>query len=83
MPQYHCLYCGRPTDHVNVRQAADIAQVTRATVYNWLHQSLVHCVLRPSGRRFICVDSLVRPEAFRTRPARPAVVPFQQAAGTL
>ncbi len=59
MASYYCLDCGRRTEHVNVLQAAAVAQVTRATVYNWLHRALVHTVVRPSGRKLICVPSLL------------------------
>jgi hypothetical protein len=65
MVTYFCPYCGRETEHLNVSEAATTAHVTRRTVYNWLDRSLVHCVHRPSGRKFICVCSLVMSDSFR------------------
>jgi hypothetical protein len=62
LPRYFCQYCQCETPHGNVLQAARIAQVTRATIYNWKKRSLIHGVLRPSGRSFICVNSLLRPQ---------------------
>jgi hypothetical protein len=59
MVMYFCPFCGRETEHLNVSEAADSAHVTRRTIYNWLERALVHCVHRPSGRKFICVRSLV------------------------
>jgi hypothetical protein len=63
MPRYFCHECGRETQHLNVSRSAEVAQVTRATIYNWLHREQVHCLVRPSGRKFICIESLVRPPA--------------------
>ena len=62
MPRYFCQYCQSETLHGNVLQAARIAQVTRATIYNWKKRALLHGVLRPSGRSFICINSLLRPQ---------------------
>lgn len=67
MPSYYCLYCDQQTEHLNVRQAARMAQVTRATVYNWMNRALLHYVIRPSGRKFICVRSLIRPRVYEER----------------
>ena len=64
MVTYFCPYCGRQTVHLNISEAAASTQVTRRTVYNWLERSLVHGAHRPSGRRFICICSLVVPERF-------------------
>ena len=64
MFMYFCPYCGRETEHVNVSEAAASAHVTRRTIYNWLDRTLVHSVHRPSGRRFICVRSLVVSDGF-------------------
>ncbi len=72
MATYFCRYCGRETPHLNVTQAAKVAQVTRATVYTWMKKHEVHCVHRPSGRRFICARSLVVSEDFRGGPAEAA-----------
>jgi len=68
MPEYFCPYCGKQTPHLNVKQAAATAQVTRTTIYNWIDKAIVHCMRRPSGRKFICISSLVIPDAFRGRP---------------
>ena len=61
MPRYFCPVCGRETAYFHVTRAAQVAQVTRATVYNWLKRRQVHMMVCPSGRKFICSDSLVRP----------------------
>jgi len=60
MGQFECRHCGRPTVHLNVSRSAQLAQVTRTTVYAWMDRGLVHWVERPSGRRLICANSLVR-----------------------
>jgi hypothetical protein len=62
MPRYFCQLCQAETLHGNVLQAARIAQVTRATIYNWKKKALLHGVMRPSGRSFICINSLLRPQ---------------------
>jgi hypothetical protein len=59
MPRYICFRCGRETIHLSVARAAQAAGVTRATMYNWINRSLVHCVVRPSGRKFVCTESVV------------------------
>ncbi len=69
MVMYFCPFCGRETEHLSVTDAAASAHVTRRTVYNWLERALVHCVHRPSGRKFICVRSLVVSDAYRSVPA--------------
>ena len=68
-PTYFCPYCGKETHHLNVSKAAEAAQVTRTTVYSWIRKGEVHCVHRPSGRRFICSRSLLVSEDFSGRPA--------------
>ena len=67
MPTYFCPYCGRETPHLNVKEAAATAQVTRGTIYNWIRRAEVHCVRRPSGRRFVCAASLLVPDPFHGR----------------
>ena len=64
MAHYYCFVCKAETGHFTVSRSAEIAQVTRATVYNWLKRGGLHCVVRPSGRKFICVNSLIRPRFF-------------------
>ncbi|HUK13678.1 MAG TPA: hypothetical protein VLW17_10305 [Thermoanaerobaculaceae bacterium] len=61
MPRYFCPACGRETVHLHVTRAAQVAQVTRATVYNWLKRGRLHLMVRASGMRFICTESLVHP----------------------
>jgi hypothetical protein len=60
MPRYICCRCGRETVHLSVARASEVAGVTRATMYNWINRDLVHTVVRPSGRKFVCTESLVR-----------------------
>jgi hypothetical protein len=59
MASIYCPECGTETDHVTITGAARSAQVTRTTIYNWLGRSLLHTVMRPSGRRLVCARSLV------------------------
>jgi hypothetical protein len=61
VPRYLCFQCGRETGHFNVLRSSQIAQVTRTTIYNWICRGQLHYVIRPSGRKFICVNSLIRP----------------------
>lgn len=61
MPTYFCIECGRPTRHFNIKASAEHCEVTRATIYNWIHRGLVHCVVQPSGRTFLCQESLLTP----------------------
>jgi hypothetical protein len=68
MVMYFCPFCGRETEHLNVTDAATAAHVTRRTIYNWLDRALVHSVHRPSGKKFICVCSLVVSNGFRSVP---------------
>ena len=78
MPMIYCLDCGTETEHVTISHAARTAQVTRTTIYNWLNRSLLHTVLRPSGRTLICERSLVIYRAPNAAvPARDAVRPLQ------
>jgi len=73
MPEYFCPYCGKETPHLNVKEAAATAQVTRTTIYNWIRRGEVHCLRRPSGRKFVCAASLVVPDAYRGRSAQDAL----------
>ncbi|OFV79572.1 MAG: hypothetical protein A2Y78_11330 [Acidobacteria bacterium RBG_13_68_16] len=77
MVMYFCPFCNRETEHLNVTEAAQSAHVTRRTVYNWLDRSLVHCVHRPSGRKFICMCSLVMSDSFKSSPP-PDQVPIHK-----
>ena len=65
MPRYFCPYCGRETQHLNVKEAAAAAQVTRTTIYNWIRRAEVHCQRRPSGHKFICEESLLVADPYR------------------
>ncbi len=74
MPTYFCPYCGKETEYLNVSDAAEMAQVTRTTVYSWMRKHEVHSLHRPSGRHFVCASSLVVNEEFgggRTDPVEP------------
>jgi len=64
MPRFLCVHCGRETLHLNVAHAANAAQVSRTTVYTWIRRKLVHAVILPSGRKFICANSLIRRTSF-------------------
>ena len=67
----------------NVSEAAELAQVTRTTIYAWMRKHEVHCVHRPSGRHFICALSLLVNEEFdgdhgsqpRAHPLHPQLSP--------
>jgi len=78
MASYYCYECGRITEHLNVSQAARRACVCRGTAYRWIYRALVHSLVHPSGRIFVCADSLLVPGFVRfpgeRRPAVPWVV---------
>lgn len=59
MPNYYCFVCGAQREHLNVKRTAELAQVTRATIYNWLHAGRLHVIAHPSGRKFICTASVL------------------------
>ena len=61
MPRYFCQFCQSETDHLTIKHAAEFTEVSRSTIYNWIGRGLVHGVLRPSGRRFVCTSSLLTP----------------------
>jgi len=61
MPQYFCIECGRQTTYLNVKEAAEYCEVSRATIYSWLSAGRVHSLVRPSGRAFVCQASLLVP----------------------
>lgn len=60
MAMHYCPVCTEQTPHHNVSRSAEIAQVTRATIYHWLHKGWIHYLIRPSGRKLICERSLSR-----------------------
>ena len=76
MPSFFCPYCGKETTHLNVQDAALAAHVTRTTIYKWIEGRLVHCLRRPSGRKFVCSRSLLVPDAFHGVPA-PEMLPVR------
>jgi hypothetical protein len=71
MARYFCVECGKLTDHLSVSGTAESIQVTRTTIYNWMRRRQVHWVLRPSGRKLICQESLVTPIPSRSQSAQP------------
>jgi len=58
MAQLACHKCNRETIFHPIYRAAKIAGVSRATIYNWMQNDLVHWRVLPSGRRVICENSL-------------------------
>jgi hypothetical protein len=68
VPSYYCFECGEQREFLNVQRTASLAQVTRATVYNWLRGSRLHVIVHPSGRKYICTSSVLN----RTPGARHA-----------
>ncbi len=81
MPTYYCLECCQPTEHLNVKRAAERAGVTRATIYAWMKKALVHTVIHPSGRKFVCVGSLLTPGFVRYSGDRSVATPWQAGVG--
>ncbi len=79
MPVYHCYECSRLTEHLNVLQAAKRAGVARGTAYRWIRRSLVHSLVHPSGRIFVCAESLLMPGFARFPGERAAAVPWSVA----
>lgn len=59
MPSYYCFECGEQREFLNVQRTASLAQVTRATVYNWLRTFRLHVIVHPSGRKYICTSSVL------------------------
>ena len=80
MPTYFCIECGHPTDHLNIKAAARHCSVTRATVYNWMKRGLIHCVILPAGRKFVCTESLLVPGYSVYAPAWSETARWPQAA---
>ena len=87
MPSYYCIDCECQREFLNVKRAAELAQVTRATVYNWLKKTPLHVIVHPSGRKYICSNSILNvgvpdnPDALgpQTRAAVPRPHPGLQA----
>lgn len=59
-----CYVCGATANHervlVSVREAMNYCEVSRPTLYRWMHEHRVEWVKLPTGRRRIYLDSLLR-----------------------
>ena len=60
MPRSFCTKCEQLTDLITIRQAVDVAGVSRSTMYYWMKKGWVHWTEMPSRRRLICRESLFR-----------------------
>ncbi|MDR3762640.1 MAG: hypothetical protein P4M01_00945 [Acidobacteriota bacterium] len=54
----HCDDCQRPARFLNPTRAAELAAVSRSTIYYWMRRGWVHWRVLPSRRRVICLESL-------------------------
>lgn len=66
-PEAVCPLCGDPTPLLSVNAAAELAGVSRKTIYRWIRSEILqHCTL-PSGTIRIFPHSLIRTSRGRRR----------------
>jgi hypothetical protein len=58
-----CQHCGEKTAYLNINEATVEAAISRRTIYDWIGQGKLHLAQNPSGHKFICKRSLLRPYA--------------------
>ena len=57
---FFCEHCRRDRAFLPIHFAAVLANVSRQTIYRWMHRDWLHWRMIPSGRRLICLQSLVQ-----------------------
>jgi len=61
-----CQHCGEKTEYLNINETTAEASISRRTIYDWIDQGRLHLAQNPSGHKFICRRSLLRPYAKET-----------------
>jgi hypothetical protein len=64
---FDCPLCRQATRFISVKQACEIIEVNRRTLYRYMEEGKLGYRQRPSGRgRFVCHDCLLKlPEALQ------------------
>jgi hypothetical protein len=57
---FFCEHCHKERMFLPIHFAALLADVTRQTIYRWMNRDWLHCRPIPSGRRLICLQSLLQ-----------------------
>jgi hypothetical protein len=57
---FFCHHCLKDTAFLPIHFAAVLANVSRQTIYRWMHRGWLHWRTIPSGRRLICLQSLIQ-----------------------
>ena len=60
---FACPQCHREIALISLRKAAEIAGVSRKTIYQWINKGLVSTVRIANGRLLICFSSLFKPSS--------------------
>lgn len=63
---FYCETCSKAARFLNPSRAADVAAVSRSTIYYWMRQGWVHWRVLPSKRRVICLESLSQANALES-----------------
>jgi len=61
--RFFCVPCNKETNFLPIGTAVRVAQICRATIYNWMDHGWIHWSELPSGRRIICQESLLAHQA--------------------
>src|SRR5207253_5854440 len=56
---FFCKHCGQERTFLPIHFASLLANVTRQTLYRWMNREWLHWRTLPSGRRLICLQSLI------------------------
>ena len=57
---FFCEQCQIERKFVPIHFAGLLANVTRQTIYRWMHRGWLHWRMTQSGRRLVCLHSLVQ-----------------------
>ncbi len=71
-PIFPCEQCKCERPFLGVTRAIRFMGVSRSTVYYWMARGWIHWRLLPSGRRVVCLESLMGHSSSITRSARRA-----------
>lgn len=58
---FRCPQCDRGITLVTIRRACELVNVSKKTMYHWIHKGRVSTQKIASGRRLICLSSLLIP----------------------